>query len=29
MFFGSSRAGTQGGSDIYLTSREKLTGNDQ
>jgi Tol biopolymer transport system component len=26
MFFGSNRAGTQGGSDIYVTSREKLTG---
>jgi len=29
MFFGSSRAGTQGGSDLYMTSREQLTGNDQ
>lgn len=28
MFFGSSRAGGDGQSDIYITSREKLRGND-
>ena len=29
MFFGSNRVGTEGGSDIYITTREKLTGNNQ
>ena len=30
MFFGSNRAGSEGGlSDIYMTSREKLTGNNK
>ena len=27
MFFGSSRAGTEGGSDIFITTREKVKGN--
>ena len=29
MYFGSNRGGSEGGSDLYVTSREKLTGKNQ